>query len=230
MMSAHAVAYYRVSRQGQANSGLGLEAQRHAVETYAERLGLTIGEAFIEVETGTSKRQRVEIHKAIAAAKRQDAVLLIGKLDRLARSVAFTSNLMESGVNFVAVDMPDANRLTVHIMAALAEHEARLISQRTKDALAQARARGVQLGRPENLHDHDRLRGAQTNALRARRADRRVGGYVQLLRGEGWSYHRIAERLNEEGFQTRRGRSWRPMQVKRVLDRLSSSENLSTLQ
>ena len=214
-----AVAYYRVSRQMQARSGLGLDAQRHDVERYARNHNLALVESFFEVETGTSKRQRVEIHKAIAAAQRADAVLLIGKLDRLARSVAFTSNLMESGVNFVAVDMPDANRLTVHIMAALAEHEARLISQRTRDALAQAKARGTRLGRPENLGRGDRLKGASVNAARARQAGRHVYGYAKVLRDEGWSFGRIAARLNAEGFVTRRGSTWHPMQVKRVLER-----------
>lgn len=217
--AAVAVAYYRVSRQRQALSGLGLDAQRHDVEAYARHHGLELVESFVEVETGTSRRKRVEIHKAISAAQRLGAVLLIGKLDRLARNVAFTSNLMESGVNFVAVDMPDANRLTVHIMAALAEHEARLISQRTKDALAQAKARGTPLGRPENLDHRDRLKGASVNAARARQAARHVYGYVKVLRDEGWSFNRIAARLNDEGFVTRRGSAWHAMQVKRVLDR-----------
>lgn len=225
----HAIAYYRVSRQGQAQSGLGLEAQRHAVEAYAARHGLAIGASFTEVETGTSKRQRVEIHKAIIAAKRHDAVLLIGKLDRLARSVAFTSNLMESGVNFVAVDMPDANRLTVHIMAALAEHEASLISDRTRDALARAKARGVQLGSPENLTDQARRKGALSNALKARKADCQVAGYAQLLRVEGFSYRRIAHRLNQEGFRTRQDRTWGAMQVKRVLDRADIAKTAAAL-
>jgi len=215
----HAVAYYRVSRRPQAVSGLGVDAQRHAVESYARQHGLVLCESYFEVETGTGRRPRVEIHKAIAASKRLDAVLLIGKLDRLARSVAFTSNLMDSDVNFVAVDMPDANRLTVHIMAALAEHEARLISQRTKEALEQARTRGVRLGRPENLGHEDRLRGARVNATKAAAAARPVYGYARVLRDEGWSYERIARQLNSDGFVTRQGKAWRATQVKRVLDR-----------
>lgn len=100
-------------------------------------------------------------------------------MDRLARSVSFISSLMDAGVDFVAVDMPDANRLTVHIMAALAEHEARLISTRTKDALAQARKRGKKLGSPDNLTHEDRLSGARVNRERVLKDDRKVSGYVK---------------------------------------------------
>ena len=123
-----AVVYYRVSTQKQGASGLGLEAQQDAVQTHAARAGLTSVQSYTEIEIGTRKRERVEIHKAIEAARAHGAVLLIGKLDRLARSVSLISSLMDAGVDFVAVDMPDANRLTVHIMAALAEHEARVPS------------------------------------------------------------------------------------------------------
>jgi DNA invertase Pin-like site-specific DNA recombinase len=218
-MTPTAVAYYRVSTQKQGQSGLGLEAQKHAVEAYARSKGLSITESYIELETGTGKRQRPEIHRAIKAAKAGGSVLLIGKLDRLARSVAFVSGLMESGVNFVAVDMPDANRLTVHIMAALAEHEARMISQRTKEALAQAKARGTRLGSPANLTIKARLKGAKANEAKALQADRQVAGYAKALRDGGWSYPKIAQRLNSEGHSTRRGGQWHPMQVKRVLNR-----------
>lgn len=211
-----AVAYYRVSTQKQGQSGLGLEAQRAAVEAYAARSGLEIAETFLELETGTRKRERVEIHKALGAAKCQGAVLLIGKLDRLARSVSFISNLMDSGVDFVAVDMPQANRLTVHIMAALAEHEAELISQRTKEALAAAKVRGVKLGNPGNLTLAARREGARVNQAKAQQAYRRVVGYVRELRARGNSYRAIAARLNAEGFTTRKGKVWRAAQVRRV--------------
>jgi DNA invertase Pin-like site-specific DNA recombinase len=216
-----AVAYYRVSTQKQGASGLGLEAQQEAVQAHAARVGLTIVQAFTEIETGTRKRERVEIHKAIEAARKHGAVLLIGKLDRLARSVSFISSLMDAGVDFVAVDMPDANRLTVHIMVALAEHEARLISTRTKDALQQARKRGKKLGSPQNLTLEDRLSGARANQDKAVQADRRVSGYIKELRSRGCSLRTIAARLNDEGFRTRRGREWSPVQVKRVLERAS---------
>src|SRR6266849_5970515 len=144
--SREAVAYFRVSTQRQAASGLGLEAQRESVTTYAKAAGLGVVVEFVETETGTNKKARPQLAKALKEAKARRAVLLIAKIDRLARNVRFVAELMEAKVDFVAVDMPDANRLTVHIIAALAEHEARLISVRTKDALGAAKRRGVCLG------------------------------------------------------------------------------------
>lgn len=212
-----AVAYYRVSSQQQGKSGLGLDAQRHSVESYARLRKLTIVQEFTEVETATSKRQRKEITRAVEAAKSRGAVLLIGKLDRLARSVSFISNLMESGVDFVAVDMPDANRLTVHIMAALAEHEARLISVRTSDALRAARERGKSLGSPDNLTDEARAAGRAVQQQRAKDAYRKQADYIRTLHENGLGYRAIARRLNESGHKTRRGKEWSATQVSRVL-------------
>ena len=187
-----------------------LEAQKAAVEAYAARAGLMIVGAFVEVETGTRRRERVEIHKALAADE-QDRPLPLGLV---------ISNLMDSGVDFVAVDMPQANRLTVHIMAALAEHEAELISKRTKEALAMAKVRGVVLGKPENLTEEARRYGARANQARAQQAYRRVVGYVRELRAKGDSYRKIAARLNAEGFTTREGKAWRAAQVRRVETRV----------
>lgn len=214
---AFAVAYYRVSTAKQGQSGLGLEAQRASVNAYAHAQGLTIVCEYEELETGTGKRERPRLEMAIADAKRQGAVLLIGKLDRLARSVAFISNLMESGVDFVAVDMPDANRLTVHIMAALAEHEARLISVRTRDALNAARTRGTRLGTPENLTDEGRRISREAQQQEAMKAYRRVAPYIRVLRDQGLSMRAIARRLNEEGHTTRQGKAWSVSQVQNVL-------------
>ena len=214
-----AVAYYRVSSQKQGVSGLGLEAQKSSVEAYARATGHEIVETYTEVETGTSKRDRIEIYKAITTAKEQGAVLLIGKLDRLARSVAFISNLMDSGVDFVAVDMPDANRLTVHIMSALAEHEARLISVRTKDALTQVKARGKRLGSPENLTQDAREQGAKANQEKAEEFYRKVAPYIHTLKEQGLSYRKIAKRLNDEGHRTRRGKQWAVSQVQNVMQK-----------
>ncbi len=130
-----AVAYYRVSTQRQGASGLGLDAQREAVRVYLAGNGWPPVTEFTEVESGR-KNDRPELAKAVAACKLYGAVLVVAKLDRLARNVAFVSALMESGVDFVAVDFPMANRLTVHILAAVAEHEAGMISAWTKAALA----------------------------------------------------------------------------------------------
>src|SRR4051812_34693876 len=145
MESGKWVAYYRVSTQKQGNSGLGLDAQRDAVLGYLNGGDWQLVAEFTEVESG-KKNDRPELAKALATCRRIGATLIIAKLDRLARNVAFVSNLMEAGVEFVAVDMPMANKLTVHILAAVAEHEREMISARTKAALAAARARGVRLG------------------------------------------------------------------------------------
>jgi DNA invertase Pin-like site-specific DNA recombinase len=140
------VAYYRVSTDKQGASGLGLEAQREAV---ARNLGAgSLLAEFTEVESGKRSANRPQLIAALEMCKRKKAILLIAKLDRLARNVHFISGLMEAGVEFVAADMPTANRLTVHIMAAFAEHEAAMISARTKAALQAAKARGTVLGNP----------------------------------------------------------------------------------
>lgn len=136
------IAYYRVSRKEQGISGLGLSAQRSSVQKYVSgQEGIILNE-YTEIETGTSKRQRVEIHKAIQQAKNENAVLIIAKLDRLARNVNFVSSLMDVGIEFLAVDMPSANNFTIHIFSALAEQEAMLISSRTKLALGELRKKG----------------------------------------------------------------------------------------
>src|SRR5580704_1813705 len=143
------VSYYRVSTAQQGASGLGLEAQREAVSRYVASVnggaGGVIVADFTEIESG-KKSDRPQIAAALAACRLRRATLVIAKLDRLARNVHFVSSLMESGVDFVACDNPEANRLTVHILAAVAEHEAAMISARTQAALEAARARGVALG------------------------------------------------------------------------------------
>ncbi len=141
------VAYYRVSTDKQGQSGLGLDAQRTAVELHARSVGTEVIAAFQDVESGR-KADRTGLAAALALCRVRRATLLIAKLDRLARSVAFISNLMEGGVDFVAADMPSVNRLTVHVLAAVAEHEREMISQRTKAALAAAKVRGTRLGNP----------------------------------------------------------------------------------
>jgi DNA invertase Pin-like site-specific DNA recombinase len=219
-----AVAYYRVSTAKQGVSGLGLEAQRAAVEAHARAAGLTIGAEFVEVETGTSKRARVEIHRAIAEAKRTGAVLLIAKLDRLARNVHFISGLMESGVSFVAVDNPSVTPLTLHVLAAVAEQEAQMISARTTAALAAAKRRGVVLGKPENLTHEAQQAGAESNRARAIEANRQAACLAAKMKLSGSSLREIAEELNKAGFTTRTGARFEAMQVKRMLDRLQPAD------
>jgi DNA invertase Pin-like site-specific DNA recombinase len=223
--SGKAIAYYRVSTQRQGQSGLGLEGQRASVEQYAKANNLSIIEDYTEVETGTNKRNRVEIEKAIASAKRNRATLLIAKLDRLSRSVSFTAALMDSGAKFVAVDMPQANDLTIHILAAVAQAEAKAISERTKAALAAAKARGVVLGNPANLTNEARQKGRESQRHDARQDYHQITGYVKLLRKQGdpaTSYDKIAKRLNAEGHRTRQGKPFQAMTVYRIVQRNGS--------
>ena len=216
LQSKAVVAYYRVSTKKQGISGLGLEAQRKAVENYARVNGWGISAEFTEIETGTSKRQRVQIYNAIDAAKRDGCKLVIAKLDRLARSVSFISALMDSKVDFVACDMPDATPLTVHIMAAMAEYEAKAISQRTKAALTAKRERDGEW-RVSQLNDAARQRSLETRRAMAKRKLGQAAYTAQLLRDAGFSFRAIAERLNQQGYTTSRGKLFRPMSVRRML-------------
>ena len=150
-------------------------------------------------------------------AKAEGAILLIAKLDRLARNVHFLTGLQESGIEFTACDMPQADRFTVHIMAALAEREAELISQRTKDALASAKARGAKLGNPSNLNYEAQCSGARTMKEQAEMHYRLIAPYIHSLREKGLTYRQIADRLNHEGHVTRRGKPWSVSQVQNVL-------------
>lgn len=226
------VAYFRVSTQKQGRSGLGLEAQTAAVEQLVAQRDGTILAIYREVESGSGKRSRPELANALAHAKRAQAVLVIAKLDRLARNVAFISALMESGVEFVCCDMPSATTFTLHVLAALAQEEATLISKRTKEALAARRARGLPLGatdpRCRSIMD---IRGAwgngqQLGSMRNKEASRRAVAdllpIIASLRTQGQSLRQIACRLNLLNHRTRSGKLWGPTQVKRVLDREST--------
>lgn len=229
-MNTNLVAYYRVSTKQQGNSGLGLEAQKTAVEAYAKAVGTTIQATYTEIESG-KRADRPKLSAAIAHARRSKATLVIAKLDRLARNVAFLSALMDSGCDFLACDNPNANRLTIHILAAVAEDEACRISARTKAALTAAKARGTVLGSARPGHwegrEEARLEGAkkgnQASALvRHTQALEAVADLVpemQALRAKGETFASIAAHLNATGQQTSRGSQWTPMTVKRVLDR-----------
>ena len=220
------VSYYRVSTSKQGKSGLGLEGQQAAVEDYAKRNGAQILHSYTEVESGR-KSARPQLQMALAHARRSKATLVVAKLDRLARNVAFLSALMDSGVEFVACDNPHANRLTIHILAAVAEDEARRISERTKAALAAYKARGGKLGgsldQCRNLSQEAREQGARaagaTDRANADQAYADLYPIITELREEGLSLAAIAPRLNDMGHTTRRGKSWNAVQVSRVLER-----------
>jgi DNA invertase Pin-like site-specific DNA recombinase len=214
------VAYYRVSTDRQGKSGLGLEAQREDVQRYLDGGSWSLAAEVTEVESG-KRNDRPELDRALGLCRLYGATLVVAKLDRLARNVAFISKLMESGVDFVAVDFPQANRLTVHILAAVAEHEAAMISARTKAALNAAKARGVKLGNPANLSN--RLDGsAKGNAAKAAKAAKRAADLLPLIlpmKTDGVSLRQIADGLNRCGVPAPRGGEWSAVAVKRILDR-----------
>jgi DNA invertase Pin-like site-specific DNA recombinase len=216
------VCYYRVSTQRQGRSGLGLEAQQEAVRNYLNGGNWHIVGEFTEVESG-KRKDRPKLAEALAACRVHGAKLIIAKLDRLARNVAFVSNLMESGVDFEAVDFPQANRLTIHILAAVAEHEAKAISDRTKAALAAAKRRGVKLGGYREGAKLTRQARAAGSAAVARAAAERASDIVPIvaaLQAAGaTSLRAIAAGLNERKIPAARGGRWSAVQVARVLSR-----------
>lgn len=207
------VSYLRVSTQRQGVSGLGIEAQRVAVEQHIRAGGGTLIEEYVEVESG-SVRNRPVLVKSIARCRQEKAVLVIAKLDRLARNVAFVSALMEAGVEFVAVDAPYANKLLVHILAAFAEHERLLISERTKAALAAAKSRGVLLG-ANGRKLADRHRAAAMEFAQTLREP-----ILCARRSGAETLQDIADRLNLDGLLTREGSTWAPAGVQRLMLRL----------
>lgn len=210
------VSYLRVSTVRQGYSGLGIEAQRTAVKNYLRCHGGEIVAEFVEVESGGRKARPILV-QSIAQSKREGATLLIAKLDRLARNVAFVSSLMESGVEFVAADAPYANKLMIHILSAFAEHERELISQRTRDALKAAKARGVRLG----------VNGAalaKLNQEEARKAAEQLRAEVnQVIENGHRTLNEIACALNDSGLRTRQNAAWSPGTVRRLLKRLDLS-------
>lgn len=216
------VAYFRVSTARQGQSGLGLEAQKAAVSAFILARGGNVVAEFVEVESG-KRNNRPELARAIDEAKRQDAVLLIAKLDRLARNVAFIANLLESGVEVTAADMPEANRMVLHIMAAVAEHEGRAISERTKAALAAAKARGVKLGWAiPSRRSEQRLAARRGASVRSDKADQFAANVLPIIRelqAEGLSLRRIATTLNERGIATARGKEWQASTVNNIIAR-----------
>ncbi len=220
------VSYFRVSTDAQGRSGLGLEAQREAVERHVSGANGRIIASFEEIESGKNNA-RPKIAAAISTCRLKRATLVIAKLDRLARNVAFVSNLMESGVDFVACDNPYATRLTIHILAAVAEHEREQISERTKAALAAAKARGVRLGNP-NLRPGNGSRSSAkaARAARTRRSNEHaddVSPYIDAARAAGCkTLGDLSRALTARGIPTPSGQIniWGSEQVKRVLRRL----------
>ena len=219
------VAYERVSTVRQGRSGLGLAVQRHAIDDYARTRGAITLARFTEVESG-GRNDRPELEKALHLARMTGATLVIAKLDRLSRNAAFLLTLRDAGVGFVACDMPEANDLTVGIMALVAEAEREAISRRTREALAAARARGVKLGNPNGAAALRRA-GKGGAALRAAvrgNADTFADGLrpiVEEIRTRGAvTLRSIAAELNARGIITRRGGPWQVSNVRNLLARI----------
>ncbi len=207
------VAYYRVSTDKQARSGLGLEAQTATVESFVAREdGAAILATFQEAETG-KRNDRPELEAALRLCRQKRAMLIIAKLDRLSRNMAFIANLMESRVKFVACDMPEANELTLHIYAAMAQHERKAISKRTKEALAAAKARGTVLGRQDaDVASMARVRSAQAAEFRAA-----IYPTIKRMRDNGDTLTAIADTLNQMQIKTCNDRAWYPSTISQLL-------------
>src|SRR5262245_29158311 len=219
-MSAHYgkfIGYFRVSTDRQGKSGLGLDAQKEAVENYLNGGRWTLIDKFTEVESG-KRNDRPELQKALAACKKQKAKLVIAKLDRLSRNLAFIATLMDSGVEFVAVDNPHANKLTIHILAAVAQHEREIISARTSAALKAAKARGKRLGNPK-LADARRHAAAARKEIAYRYSANLLPVIREIQRSGVKSLRGVARALAARGIPTARGGAWTPVQVSDILRR-----------
>ncbi len=207
------VAYYRVSTDRQGRSGLGLEAQQKAVSDFLNTKGWNLTTSYTEIESG-KRKDRPELAEAIAHAKRIKGKLVIAKLDRLARNVHFIAGLMETGVDFVAVDMPTADKFMLHVYAAMAEEEGRRISQRTKAALGAAKARGVELGKNGKVL-------AARHKAKARAFAETLLPIIIEIQNDGYRTVRdVTKALNDRGIPSREGGRWHLRSTALLLQRL----------
>jgi DNA invertase Pin-like site-specific DNA recombinase len=228
------LAYYRVSTAKQGRSGLGLDAQREAVRAFLNGGNWTLLAEHTEVESGKLD-SRPELAKALQACRLTGATLVIAKLDRLSRDAAFLLNLEKAGVEFVAADMPNANRLTVRLMAVIAQEEREMISARTKAALDAAKAKGKRLGGRRdtlrdgtpNLHMVDHRLGMEARQKRAEAFAAGVGPLVAEMRRAGHSLRQIAAELTQRGIRTSRGGAWTADAVRSVLTRIAEPDPAS---
>jgi len=223
MEESRYVAYLRVSTQRQGSSGLGLQAQQEIIRKYLN--GNSPIAEFIEVESGR-KSDRPKLHEALELCKKKKATLIVAKMDRLSRNVAFTSQLLDSGIEIVFCDFPKANRLVLTIISAISEYEAGLIRQRTKAALQVKKEQGCQLGKPENLmRDLDRAiaNSRKTNQEKAlnNANNKRAVAFLRGLVNKTSNMSEMARILNAEGFLTSRGCSFSSKQVSLLLERYS---------
>lgn len=226
-MLQRAIAYYRVSTQRQGRSGLGIEAQRAAVERFAASEDIALLEEFVEIETGKGSDaldRRPRLAEALAAARKTKCPVIVAKLDRLSRDVAFISGLMAQRVPFIVAELgADADPFMLHLYAALAEKERRLISERTRAALAARKANGTSLGNPCNAAEAA-SRGRAVSIAEADRFAASVLPTIQSLQRSGiTSYRGIAEGLNNRGVRTARGGKWQVSNVRNLLARAATT-------
>jgi DNA invertase Pin-like site-specific DNA recombinase len=220
MAEGRYIAYYRVSTARQGASGLGLEAQQAAVREWLNGGCWDLLAEFTEIESGANN-DRPALACALKQCRLTGATLIIATLSRLSRDAHFLLGLQKAGVEFLAVDMPSANRFTVGIMSLVADEERRMISARTKAALAAAKARGTVLGGYRGGPKVDGKLGAEAQAKAARLFAAQVGPVAQELREAGLSLRQIGARLTEQGIRTARGGAWSADAVKAVLDRMN---------
>jgi len=221
------VAYYRISKKEDRPS-LGLDAQRNTVLDYIRHNGNQLIAEFTETESGKNDN-RPELLKAIHLSKKEQATLVIAKLDRLSRNVTFISTLMDNKVKFVCCDMPEATALTIHIFSALAQWERKRISERTREALQAKMRTGWKAGRAgkDNLNAEARIKGREAvhNKARSNKKTRHAYHFIKPLRESGMTYYNIAKKLNEEGYTTIRGKEFNGIQVQKIYERFSKEEN-----
>ena len=228
MAEGRFVSYLRVSTKRQGASGLGLEAQRKAVADYLNGGDWSLIEEVVEVETG-KRNDRPQLAEALRLCRVHGATLVIAKLDRLSRDAHFLLTLQKEGVDFIAVDMPHADRFTVGIMAMVAQKEREMISQRTKAALAAAKARGVKLGGDRGNICNVAAKGREASlATRIAKADAKAADLASTIKqirsaGDSPSLRQIAAELNARGIRSARGGAWSAAQVSRVLQRIEAA-------
>lgn len=220
------VSYLRVSTQKQGYSGLGLEAQKEIIKKYLHEKN-PISE-FVEVESGR-KTNRPKLKDALALCRKTGATLIVAKLDRLARNVSFLSNLLESDVEIVFCDFPQANKMVLHILAAISQYEAELTASRTKAALQAKKARGAKLGNPEHLLDKHEQAIANSNKTNSEKAkknpnNKRAVAFLKVMISQGKSLTEMTDILNSEGFVTAQGCKFVPATVRRLIKRNNLDE------
>lgn len=222
------VAYLRVSTQKQGYSGLGIEAQKEIIQSYLKDTQ-PIAE-YIEIESGRkTDKGRPQLRAALSHCRKEGATLVVAKLDRLARNVSFLSSLLENDVEIIFCDFPQANKMVLHILAAISQYEAELIATRTRQALAAKKARGFTLGNPEHLMDKHNEAISNSNRTNREKAksnpnNKRAVAMLKILIERGYSLRQMSNTLNDEGFTTSRGCKFRPSTVSILIRRYNLRE------